>query len=333
MAVRAFVLAVLLVLALLPRAAGAQTIITELDVTAGHATEGEGVQAAGTQLRIFGEAVAGWRFNVEGTWAEVWGPQSDAFGAAYPYNKRVRPMEVYAENTFHLGRYLAGVRLGRYRTPFGLYSRSDHAYNGFLRAPLIRYGSYWALSNNFLEGGVSVMGGLPKLYVEASLGVPQDEDVHSRRPGLDGVMRAQGSVGPLIVGVSHIRTQPSKARVFARGNTEFTGVDARWMHGGVQLRGEYIDGRSFDGTRTFGGYIDAIIHRPGMGPVTAVARAERLDYPAGRFSRYPRRYTAGARIVLASTLVGQVNVIKQPGDTGRAGKTSLDLGLTFTARR
>jgi len=330
-AVRMLVVAVLLVIATESRPVAAQTVVTELDVTAGHSTEG--VHAAGTQLRIFGEAIAGWRFHAEGTWAEAWGPQSDAFGAAYPYNKRVRPMEVYTENTFHVGRYLTGVRLGRYRTPFGIYSRSDHAYNGFLRAPLIRYGSYWALSNNFLEGGASVIGGLPKLYVEASVGVPQDEDVHRRRPGLGGSVRAQGSVGPLIVGVSHIRTQPSAARTFARGNTEFTGVDVRWMHAGVQLRGEWIDGRPFDGTRTFGGYLDAIIHRPGMGRVTAVARAERLDYLARQFSRFPRRYTAGARVRVASVLVAHVNVIGQPGDMGHAGKASLDLGLTFTVRR
>jgi hypothetical protein len=331
MAVSKVAVAVLLLVAIDSRFAAAQTLVTELDVSVGHSTDD--VHAAGTQLRIFGEAMAGWRFNVEGTWAGAWGPQSDAFGAAYPYNKKVRPMEVYAENTFHVGRYLTGVRFGRYRTPFGIYSRSDHAYNGFLRAPLIRYGTAFALSNNFLEGGASVIGGLPNLYVEASLGVPQDEDIHRRRPGLGGTIRVQGSAGPLIVGVSHIRTQPSAARSFARGNTEFSGVDVRWMHSGVQLRGEWIDGRPFNGTRTFGGYVDAIVHVRAMGPVTAVARAERLNYLAGQRSQFPRRYTAGARVRVASMLVGHVNVIGHSGVTGRAAKASLDLGLTFTVRR
>jgi hypothetical protein len=137
----------------------------------------------------------------------------------------------------------------------------------------------------------------------------------------------------VIVGVSHIRTQPSALRTFARGNTEFNGVDVRWMHGGVQLRGEWIDGRPFNGTRTFGGYIDAIVHVRAMGPVTAVARAERLDYLAGARSQFPRRYTAGARVRVASMLVGHVNVIGHSGVTGRAAKASLDLGLTFTVRR
>ena len=68
------------------------------------------------------------------------------------------------------------------------------------------------------------------------------------------------------------------------------------MMGGVQVRGEWIDGRSFAGTRTYGGYADLIVHRPFMGPVTAVARAEKLDYLAGQRSSFPRRYTAGARV-------------------------------------
>jgi acetyl-CoA acyltransferase len=37
---------------------------------------------------------------------------------------------------------------------------------------------------------------------------------------------------------------------FAFGKNVFTGVDVRWMHKGVQLRGEWITGRPFDGTTT-----------------------------------------------------------------------------------
>ena len=77
-----------------------------------------------------------------------------------------------------------GTRLGRYRTPFGIYNRSDHAYTGFLRAPLIRYGGYWALSNNFLETGASVVAGTLARFGEVSLGIPQDEDDLHRAPRL-----------------------------------------------------------------------------------------------------------------------------------------------------
>jgi len=331
MPVRSVGLSLLVLVAIGASAARAQTITTELDVTVGHSTED--VEAVASQLRIFGDAGAGWRYYAEGAWAQTWGPTSDAFGAAYPYDKPIRPIEVYAERTLQSTRYLAGVRVGQYRTPFGIYSRSDHAYNGFLRAPLIRYGSYWALSNNFLELGASAIAGKPTLFVEASLGKPQDQDAYARRPGLDKVVRVQGSRGPFIIGASHIRTQPPISLSFARGSTIFSGIDARWMSGGVQVRGEWIRGRSFDNTTTSGGYVDAIVHRPLMGPVTAVLRAERLDYVAGRFSSYPRRYTAGARIRFSTRLVGQVNVVRQDQSGLVPRVSALDLALTFTTRR
>jgi hypothetical protein len=242
-------------------------------------------------------------------------------------------MEVFAEKTVTRQRFLVGTRLGRYRTPFGLYSRSDHGYAGFLRAPLIRYGDYWALSNNFLETGASVVAGTSRLQAEVSLGIPQDEDEQHRRRGFDRVARLQGSAGRLIVGASYIHTQPTEERPWATGSTEFTGVDARWMMGGVQVRGEWIDGRSFSGTRTFGGYADVIVHRSFMGPITAVARAERLDYVAGRFSSYPRRYTAGARIRVASMLIAHVNVLHGSAYDSQRRQSAVDVALTFTARR
>jgi len=311
--------------------ASAQNVITEVDVTVGQSTED--VRAAASQVRVSGDGPKRWRLFAEATWADVWGPTSDAFGSAYPYNNQLRPMEVFAEKTVTGPRFLVGTRLGRYRTPFGIYNRSDHGYAGFLRAPLIRYGGYWALSNNFLETGASVVAGTPRLQAEVSLGIPQDEDVQGRRRGFDRVGRVQASVGPVILGASYIHTQPSAARTFAQGNTEFVGGDLRWMVGGVQVRGEWIDGRSFAGTRTFGGYADLIVHRPFMGPVTAVARAERLDYLAGLRSSFPRRYTTGARIRLASMLVAHVNAIREPAYDTRVPRTSLDLALTFTARR
>jgi hypothetical protein len=328
---RPLALAALLVVSIGARTLSAQTATTELDVTIGHSTDK--VQAASSQLRIFGEAVAGWHYFAEASWARQWGPISDAFGTAYPYDKRIRPSEMYVEKTWQSGVLLAGVRAGRYRTPFGIYGRSDQGYNGFLRAPLIRYGGYWAISNNFLEAGASAIAGTPRLFAEVSLGAPQDQDPAFRRGGLDQVARVQGTLGSVIVGVSHIRTQPSKVRAFARGRSVFTGVDARWMYKGVQVRGEWLDGHPFDNTRTFGGYVDVMVHRPVMGPVTAVLRAERLDYEAGRASSFPRRYSAGARIRLSSVLVGQVNVVRQPPDLRLKGIKALDFALTFTQRR
>lgn len=318
--------------ALAPVRSYGQTPTTELDVTVGNSTEP--ARAAAVQLRVFGNAIAGWQYYAEASWAQQWAPrESDAFGSGYPYDKRVRPAEMYVERTLLKGRYLAGVRAGQFRTPFGLYSRSDQTYNGFTRAPLIRYGSYWALSSNFLEDGVSVVVGTPRLVVEASAGIPQDHDQYRRRTGIDSTIRVQAAVGDIVVAASHIHTQPPAIRRFAAGSAVFTGIDARWMRGGVQLRGEWIDGQAFGGTRTFGGYVDASVHRPAMGPVTAILRAERLDYEAGRFSSYPRRYVAGARVRLSSIAVTQINFVHQPTDVRLGGLSAVEFGLTISLRR
>jgi hypothetical protein len=177
----------------------------ELDLTAGYSTQD--VLAAAGQLRLFGELGAGTRYFLEGAWAASAGRQTDAFGAAYPYDDGFYLMETYLEKSFRKGPYLGGVRLGRYRTPFGIYGRSEYAYNGFLRAPLIRYGDSYSLSNNWLEGGGSFFVGTPRLQLEASFGTPQDP-LDRRRKGLDTVVRLQGYEGPFIVGASYIQTQP-----------------------------------------------------------------------------------------------------------------------------
>jgi hypothetical protein len=332
MALRNAGLVVLLALAAArPATAQDLDLSTEVDITVGRSTED--VDAAGTQLRVFGTLPREWRVYAEATWADTWGgDHSDAFGAAYPYDHRVRPMELYVEKTTS-SRGLWGTRIGRYRAPFGLYNRSDHAYTGFLRAPLIRYGGYWALSNHFLETGASAVVGTPRLFGEISLGMPQDESELHRARGFDRVGRVQATVGDVIVGASYIHTQPFKEQVWASGDTEFAGVDARWMRGGVQLRGEWINGHPFAGTRTFGGYADLMVHRQFMGPITAVLRAERLDYEAGPHSSFPRRYTAGAKVRLSSLLVAHVNVLHEPPYDDERAETAVDMALTFSLRR
>ncbi|MGE3704025.1 MAG: hypothetical protein AB7I13_02050 [Vicinamibacterales bacterium] len=324
------VAAAIAVLAIASGRARAQTT-AEADVTVGSSSQG--VTAAASQGRVFGELPRGWRFYGDTTWALRRGPESDAFGAAYPYEPELRLMEAYLEKTSARGNRLLGTRVGRYRTPFGIYGRGDHGYTGFVRAPMIRYSDYWTISNNYLEAGASVIGGVPWLSAEASVGVPSDEDEFARRRGVDGVVRVQSARGNWISGASHLRTRPSDAWGFARGPAVFSGVDGRWMQAGIQVRGEWLTGRPFDGARTRGGYLDLLVHRPAMGPVTLVSRIERLDYFAGPFSRFPRRFTAGVKVRGASWLVGQVNVVHQPRDrTGHEGHASIDAALTFTAR-
>ena len=169
--------------------AEAQSLTGEVAITAGASTEDVG--AIATQARAFGELKSQVRFYLEGSWASRSADVvTDAFGGAYPYNNQLRLMEAYAERIAERDSWLAGVRIGRYRTPFGIAGRSDHAYSGFLRAPLIRYGNYFGLSNNFLEGGVDVVVGKPSINVEVSLGVPQDVGSAIRESGLDQIGRA-----------------------------------------------------------------------------------------------------------------------------------------------
>jgi hypothetical protein len=310
--------------------ADAQSLTLEADVTAAATTEN--LEAGATAVRGFGE-IHGWNFYGDASWATRHGSASDAFGAAYPYHPNLSLLELKLEKTEIKGDRLLGVRLGRYRTPFGIYSGSDQGYTGFLRAPLIRNSYYWALSNNYLETGGSVMAGTTWLSAEVSAGIPTDQDPYSRARGLDTVVHVQGAGGPFIAGVSYIRTRPSTGWFFATGTTEFTGVDLRWMKNGVQLRGEWIAGRPFLGTRTHGGYADVLVHRPSMGPVTAVARIERLDYLAGPFSEFPRRYTLGARIRLTGGLMAEINHVRQPYDVAAdPGHTSMDIALTYSVR-
>jgi hypothetical protein len=75
-----------------------------------------------------------------------------------------------------------------------------------------------------------------------------------------------------------------------------------------------------------------MVHRQFMGPVTAVLRAERLDYEAGRFSSYPRRYTAGAKVRLSGLAVAHVNVLHEPPYDAASAETALDVALTLSFR-
>ncbi len=314
--------------------AHAQTITTEAVLTTGYSTDD--VTVGAVQTRAFGDLTNGIRYFVEAAWARTSDEEHDSgsFGTAFPYTNRIQVIEAYGERLFTPRGAIASVRAGRFRTPFGISSASEHAYVGFTRAPLIRYDGYFALSNNYLEHGVDLVGGLPNLNVEVSLGAPADVGSQPRAPGLDSTVRVQGYYGPLIVGVSHIRTLPSAATPYVTGRAEFTGIDARFTMGGAQVRGEWIAGQPFDLTTTTGWYADLILHRTFMGPVTAVARIERLDYetPVEDFDRYMRRQTVGARVRIAAPLSVSVNVFHQTGVGDEYGSNALDVGLTWSLR-
>ena len=316
--------------------ARAQTVHVEADTTVGYSRyEDENVSALALQVRSFGELRGNLQFFLEGVWAGRNDDDSDAFGAAYPYGGEVEAMEAYAERIFHPKRAIVGFRAGRYRTPFGIYTRGDYAYSGLLRAPLIRYEGYFALANTFLEHGVDVIAGIPQITVESSFSAPADVGEARRESGFDSVTHVQAYHGPLMVGVSHIRTNPYQLQGMARGRAVFSGVDFRWMLGGVQLSGEYLDGRPFDGTSTTGWHLDASVHRPVMGPVTAVARIEKLDYDTvPQLALQAERQTIGARVRIFQNFAAQFDVIHQSGtgeDEDEYG-SSVDMALTYSLR-
>ena len=315
--------------------AAAQSIAIEGTHSAGASSEE--LAAVGTQLRVFGDAgetLRGLRFQIEGSWGWRSEDEGDFFGAAYPYGGAVDLMEAYGEYVVEHRGWVRAVKGGRYRTPFGISAASDHAYIGFLRAPLIRYGEYYALSNMYLEQGADIVIGKPRLSVEGSVGAPGDVGEAIRRPGTTAVVRTQAVLGAWVLGASYIDTTPYMPARFASGRARFGGVDVRWMSDGVLARGEWLGGQPFEGTRTTGGYADLIVHRPAMGPVTAFGRAERLVYDAiPPFALSTHRYTAGARIRLWRTVALSTGVVYQGGQLTQHRRTAFDFGLSGSWRR
>ena len=341
MAVTARILAAvfLATLSCAPRAR-AQSLSVEFDGTTGFSTEGD-TAAGAAQLRLFGDIARDYRINVEATWADRTADVSDAFGGAYPYGGQISLSEAYVERMFRRNSLLLGVRGGQYRTPFGIYTRSDHAYQGFLRAPLVRYDDYWSVSNNFLERGLNVVAGTPRLQVEASVGTPGDIGEARRRGGLSATIRGQAYDKSLVVGVSRISSRPYAPARFATGRLSFTGVDGRFAQGGVIVRGEWIHGRPWSAPETTGWYVDGFVHRRFMGPVTAIVRAERLKYASPRPFTYhdetftewvAHRQTVGARVRLPAGFTAQIGVLRQSPLLARNSRVSLDMAMTWSLR-
>ncbi|MGE0814669.1 MAG: hypothetical protein AB7O28_14795 [Vicinamibacterales bacterium] len=322
---------VVALLALSGAAAGAQTAAIEVAQSAGGSTES--IAFAGTQVRALAEPVRSVRLAAEVSWGGRTRTESDVFGTAYPYGGRVDLVEAYAE--WIGGRHgVRAVRAGRYRTPFGLSSASDHAYVGFLRPPLVRYGEYFALSTGYLEHGVDVLTGVSRVSLELSASRPADVGGAIRRTGTTGAARVEATIGPAIVGVSRVDTTPHLPESFARGRARFTGLDLRAMLRGVQVRGEWLDGQPFDGTTTTGGYLDLIVHTRRMDRLTALGRIETLDYDtASRFALRTHRMSAAARVRLWQGLALSVGATTQGGQRTQRRPTALDVGLTWTLRK
>lgn len=330
----------------------AQTASAELDITGG--ASHEEVRAAAAQARVFGDtgSKAAVHYFAEAAWGQRWANEdeggeiigggligadplgTDVFSAAYAYTNKVQLVEAYGERFFYPHGAVLGARGGQFRTPFGIYNRSDYAYSGFIRAPLIRYDGYFALSNNYMERGALFTAGVPRLFIEASVGKPHDLGSSHRRSGTDESVRVQGYYNDFIVGVSHVRSEPYLPAAFATGRQVFTGMDVRWTHSfGVQMRGELLKGHSFTGVSTTGWYVDGFLHHVGMGPFTVVARDEAIDYIASApFARSAHRFTLGTRVRLPGYVTAQLNYMHQHGDLTHVYDRSVDFTLTYSLR-
>jgi hypothetical protein len=314
--------------------AAAQSVTSELSGTAGVSSQDVGVAAS--QARIFGE-VYRFTFFTEAAWSSTrtWrsGASDEALATAYPYDGP-HVMDAYVESHVGNDRVFSVIRGGRFRTPFGIHDASDYAYNGFLRAPLIRYEGYWGLTNRLFEHGVNVMAGTSRLQGEATLGRPFDaSDDYHRRAGADVVLRAQTYAGPFVLGVSHVESHAYDL-AFASGRMVFTGLDVRWMQAGVQVRSEWLIGRPWDQAQTSGGYVDVMVHRAFMGPATLVGRVETLDYRAANpaFSSTANGLSAGTRVKVAEGLFVEAGVTRRPSAPYGPVATATDVALTYTAR-
>ena len=166
-----------------PRPAHGQEMAVEVSQSVG--VSSEEIAGAGTQVRLLGDAEAGTcdsRSKARG--APARGEHDPTCSAPrIPTTAASQVIEAYGEYFFAPSGAVSLGEGGRYRTPFGISAASDHAYIGFLRPPLIRYGDYYALSSGYLEHGVDVVVGAPRLSVEVSVGAPGDVGDAIRRPG------------------------------------------------------------------------------------------------------------------------------------------------------
>jgi hypothetical protein len=323
------------------------TIAAEIDLTAGYS--GEDIRATASQLRMFGKSPGDVEFFAEAVWGDRWAGDApvigdglsgvdpmgtDVFGSAYPYAGSMVLTEIYGERYFRPRGSLLGVRAGRFRMPFGIYNRSEYGYSGFLRPPLIRYDGYFGVSNNWLEEGAMFTAGVPQLFVEASISRPHDVGFAVRRDGTDASIRVQGYRGQFVVGASYARSNPYLSPRFAVGRQAFSGVDVRWAHpAGLQARGELLTGHSYEGVSTIGWYIDGIVHRPGMGPFTALIRGEYLDYDASPpRARMAKRLTLATRVRMPGPVTLQLNYLRQRGDLPHIKSQSVDFSATYSFR-
>jgi len=284
----------------------AQSITAETALTGGYSTDD--VTAAAVQLRAFGEVTGGVRFFGEVAWARSSDADNEQLCDGVPVqqprrgDRSVRRADLPAARRAsrrarrtlpHAVRHLQRERSRVQRIPPAA-ARSLRRVSG--------------ISNHFLEHGARCDVRRAMAHARTAIGAPADVGTAVRRSGLDAVARLQAYYGPLIAGVSRIRTSPLHR---SKRNTKVPPSSPASISGGpaigVQLRGEWMPD-VLSTARREGLVCRRLVHLIGMGPVTAVARIEQLEYeepfergglvvapPDDRRSRSPRRRLRGRR--------------------------------------
>lgn len=161
------------------------------------------------------------------------------------------------------------VRAGKFRKSFGIYSRAETEYMGFLDLPLVKDNAVNGLLLSGSETGMRLERRNPRLDIQLSI-LSSDEDapIFAGRNNL--LARAQTYSGDLILGAS--RYQGGTADT---GRFGVWGLDWRHSRPYIIVRGELVTG-SAGPQRMHGGYADAFYHFPSIPKLTALARMESL---------------------------------------------------------
>jgi hypothetical protein len=184
-------------------------------------------------------------------------------------------LELY-EAFGELGRGKRRGRLGQYEIPFGNHNRTELYYTGLINQPLIRYYPSRDPSIGQSAEGIAYLGSMSSWQVEAALFGERESLESTVPPGGHGAIRVQHFGGSLILGASVLSVRIPDQDAQYRGTGHFYGLDFRFSHPAMVLRGELVAGDVPDGSPE-GFYVDILYHPEWLGRVSFVGRTEAVQ--------------------------------------------------------
>ncbi len=200
--------------------------------------------------------------------------------------------------------------VGLVRVPFGIYDPRETYASGLIDYPMAR-GDYAYHSVDWGAPGVFWAGGPAGLQIEAAGFGGKGTGIWDNASEVGGgAVRAQTSVssehlGSAIFGLSRWDgTLHDKITSTVSRPVHMTGLDGRYTHNELLLRGEYLFG-TMAGDRERGWYLDTYYRLPRQQRWTLVARVE-ADKPDEEYAE-SRQLTLGVRAVLSPDWTLAVN--------------------------